>query len=219
MHNQNQPTTPYNPQVQPHATGTQPNNGHNPYEFILQADAKPPKEPTSFVKRLLIAVGGIFLLFALLAVGLSIFLPDKGASEGVVAIAEQQQALSTVAGSIATTANADSVKAYALNTQLTLQTDQKALTSYITSSGTKLDEKKLAASSDSDATAKLDVAKNSPSYNTTAREVLNSALTAYALSLKKTYQETSDPEGKAVLQQAFTNVATLLEQGKLAPTQ
>lgn len=212
MHNQNQPKAQYNPQTQPYATGTQPNNGHNPYEFILQADTKPPQPPASFAKRLLLVVGGIFLLFMLLALALSFLLPKKGASEGVVAIAEEQQAIVALATSVATDAQSDTLKAFALNTQLVLQSDQKELTGYIKASGSKLDEKRLVNSSDAKATAKLETAKDTPNYDSTGREVLGSALEAYAGNLKTTYSQSKNQKEKAILQTAFANAGVLLEQ-------
>lgn len=188
------------------------NGGHNPYEFILNADGKPPKPPTSLASRLLLVVGGIFLLFVIIALALTMFLGKQGPSDKEMLIISEQQTVIDVASSVASTTKSDSLKALALNTQLSLQTDQKNISNLLVESGAKIDQKQIDSAVDSEPTAKLTAAKGSSTYDNMAKTILDDALTDYVAKVKIAYQQSDDPDKKQLLSDAYTNANILLEQ-------
>ncbi|MDQ5963366.1 MAG: hypothetical protein QG629_448 [Patescibacteria group bacterium] len=169
MNDQNQPGYQHNPNIQPYTTGAQPNNGHNPYEFIMQANAKPPKAGPSFAVRLMVVVGGIFLLFVGIAVALSLINGGQDDTERFTAVAKEQQQIVLLATTVTQNAKSDSAKAFALNTQLSLQTSLAQTQDFMKKNEMKLDDKALSQTSNKDATDALASAKESQDYDTQAR--------------------------------------------------
>lgn len=182
----------------------------------MQANAKPPKAGPSFVVRLLIVLGGIFLLFAIIGVVLSLLGGGKGDQEQFSVIASEQQSLSALSSSAVQGATSESAKAFALNVQLTMQTNLNQTKAYMSSAGIKLDEKQLAAATDQKSLQELDAAKETTNYDQTARDVLERALISHATTLKTAYNAAEDVQTKQLLSQAFQTTGSLIEQNKAA---
>lgn len=205
-----QPYAPVPPQYTP---GTQLDNGHNPYEFIMQADAKHQKHGGDlFIRKLLIIVGSVAAFFIVAAILLSALVPNNNPTDKMYTIATEQQAIATVAATAANQATSESAKAIALNTQLAMQTAANDTLKYVQDNGGKAD-KSFAKLDDANAEAQLKAVVESPAtYNATVHKVLSDLLSKHITNLKTTYDATKNQNARQVLSQAFVTANKLVEQ-------
>lgn len=190
-------------------------NGHNPYEFILNPDASHHKAPVgnSLVGRMLAIVGVVVALTIIGAVAYKLFLPKDNSTQQITAIAQEQQELVRVASFVASHAGSTNLVNFAVNTQMSVSTNQQAAIAYAATRGVKLESKVLILKQDA-ATDKLFAsAISTNTFDTTAAQTLNTQLSTYQANLKRAYSVTSGKKAQAVLQSSYDTAATLATQG------
>jgi hypothetical protein len=202
----------------------QPNPlGHNPYDFILN----PPKPATqhplgglpipkigrhSLLFQVSILVGGAAIVMIVIAVIVSALAGSKINTADLTDLAAQQTELIRVAnlgsGIVTQSSNQD----LAINTQLTIQTDNSALVSFMATQGMNLSPKQLAADQSAQTTLQLQNAQANSTSDTVFAQVMQSEIQSYMSSLRKDDNEATDRTLKQLLGNDYTQAALLLKQ-------
>lgn len=191
--------------------------GHNPYEFIFNADAqkKAPVTGGSLVKRILLVVVGLAILAVLFVVVSSLLSAGSADSKALLkTVAQQQQELIK----LGTAGNQYIVEQSVKNTSSTLlfsvSTDQQKLLQYASSHGVAIDPKELNLLQDADTTKLLENAKATSTYDTTWKQTARAQLLNYSANIDKLYNQASNEDLKKLLKTSYSNAQLLSSQLK-----
>lgn len=211
--NPNQP--PLKTQVRPLPKAPPEPLTGSPYDFIMDSSAK-PKRSVSFNfgsgKLVGIAVGGVLLVITLVVI-FSLF-SGNSSNPAIVAVAQQQAEISRVASLQIDNVEEGSIHDFALNTALSMQSDQANLLSYASAHGATISDKMIALGTNSQTDAALENASASGTLDTTLRSTLQTDLQQYQQTVQQAYTSVSNPEAKKLLESFYTNAGLLLEQSK-----
>jgi len=191
-------------------------NPANPYEFILNPDAKQHhKVPMgdTVLKRVMVIVGVLVALTIVGTVVAKLLVPKDTSPGQVTIVAEEQQELVRVATYVAVHASGTELVNFAINTQMSVSTNKQAAVDYLTTRGTKLDDKVLASKQDAATDKLFTAALSSNTFDSTATQTLNTQLTTYQADLKKAYTATTGKKARALLQDSYDAAVTLAAQG------
>jgi len=206
-----------NPQ-QPYNQPPAPSENTGQYEFILggnQASTGGFRSPGDKKKMLLIFGGGVIITIGLIWIILSLVLGGGGkATAPYVTIIQQQAEMIRITQSATSQVNltTQDAKNFAVNTQSTLGTDQKAFIDLLAKNGTKLGDKTLAFLQSSSTDNALSAAKSSGTYDATYVSTMQTQLKGYQTTLQQTYQKAKGTTEKDLLKKSYDNAVLLLEQ-------
>lgn len=204
-----QPQQPGQPPQQP---APPPNN----YDFIMNPGDSPKKTPlggSSMATRILVVVGGLFLLIIVAAVFMS-FIGGAGKSfdnAAMLTVAQDQTELQRLSDLGVQESVEQTNKNFSATTKLGIKSDQSTLLSFLAQNGYTIDPKQLPLKQDAAATTQLENAKSASKFDSTYETVMKRALQAYQTDLRTAY-EGSEGEAKQVLNTAYENVTLLLTQ-------
>lgn len=205
------------PPAAPTSPAPNPSNAapHNPYEFILNPEKKHHAAPASdsVMKRVLIIVGFLVVLAIIAAVAVKLLAPKDTSTQQIATIAQDQQEIVRVATYVASHAKSTELVNFAVNTELSVGTNQKAAIDYATTRGVKLDDKTLALKTDATTDKTFSSALSSNTFDATAAQTLNTQLSTYQLNLKKAYAASSGKKARAILQASYDASVLLAAQG------
>lgn len=185
----------------------------NPYEFILGNQA--PKRSLlggSLLQRVLVIVGGLVVLTIIGAVALSLFAPKSSAQTTFVGLVQEQQEIIRVTTDMMQYASSSDLKNAATTTNLSVTSDQKQFTTYLTANKVKLTQKELALKTDPANTKLLANAKATSTYDTTATKLLQSVLASYQTDLKTARLSIKGVKSGALLDKATSTDVLLITQ-------
>jgi hypothetical protein len=196
-------------------------SGSNPYDFIVNPNAGPSRRrvpgSNSVVLRLLLVLGGIFLLFIAFVVGKNLLLVDSTNTPLLISAASQQQELIHLSGKAVLVTTIDSTtKNSALTSQLTLTSQQQQLLVYLKANGHKVAPKQLSTQISLATDQQLTASLAASTYDATFRQIMTTKLTTYKQTLQQAYAKTSGAVGKALLNKDYDSAQLLLQQ--LSPT-
>jgi hypothetical protein len=206
-----------NQQLPPAPPPMMPTGPANPYDF-LQNNPVPKKSllpgGNSKIGRLIIA---LVIFVVLVIVGIIVMnilsAPNRALVNDMVLAAQQQNELIRVADIGIKDAVSPDTKNLAINTKLTLETDQRKLKAVVDKSK-NLDEKTLALGRD-DATDKtLTSAKQTNSFDEVFTKLLQKELQEYQLTLKRVHDNASNQTTKQVFAEQYSHAKLLLETVK-----
>ncbi|HET9173967.1 MAG TPA: hypothetical protein VFN56_01655 [Candidatus Saccharimonadales bacterium] len=223
-----QPTLPASAQPLPATppTVTQPplpsGNAATPnYDFILN-----PQKPTrsgvlgglnfatsSTPKRVLFVAVGIVVLFMAFTVIKGAFSGGNNALPALVGIVQDQQALLNIAASGTQHVTAQNLKNSAYTAQLSLQSDQSQLLTYLKQAdGRKVGVKEANLKVSAAITNQLNSALASSTFDSTYSSTMQTQLKAYQQDLQQTYLQEKGPHGRALLSAFYDESNLLLKQ-------
>jgi hypothetical protein len=191
-----------------------PPKGQNPYDFITNPQKSPKRRfsgGNSFVTRLFMVVGGGVLLIIIISVAVSLLgRSGQGNTNALKNLVAEQEELVRVASIGSGQAQDASVRARALTTELSTETQQQSLINYLEKLGIKVSKEELAAQKDSNTDSELESAASSNRFDDTFSATLTELLNKYAANLQDVYNSTSNEETKLVLSDSYSSTATLL---------
>lgn len=191
--------------------------GHNPYEFIVNAEAKKKSlglpGGNSFFGRLAIIVGGVILLMIIAGVVLSALGP-KSPTASLTAIAQRQQEIVRIASSAVGNASSQDAKNFAVNVEAVVASSQSQIVGYLTSHGTKVDGKVLALDHSAQTDALLTNAQTTNTYDKAVVENLSSQIGTYQQLIQTTFKQASSKQLKQILQHSYADTGVLAAQAK-----
>ena len=200
------------------AAATPPNNGHNPYEFIIAPPTKAKHFGLNFgasqnsaFKRLLVVAGAAILILILGAI-ITSFLPKSSSIQNLTAIAQEQQELMRVAAQGETQAASETARGLAYTVDLSIGTSQTQILNYLTKHKTKLSTKELSLKQNKNTDATLTAALANSTYDSTFDTVIAGQLRTYLSDLRKAYNATNKTDLKQILNKSYTSGALLLNQ-------
>ena len=193
-----------------------PNNGHNPYEFIIAPPVKSTRLgfgglQNSATKRLLV-VAGVAILIIILGIIITSFLPKSSSTQSLTAIAQEQQELMRVAAQGETQAASETTRGLAYTIDLSIGTDQTQVLAYLTKHNTKLSVKQLSLTQDKSTDATLTAAQASSTFDSAFEKVMASQLQTYLSDLQKAYNSTSKTDVKQLLSTSYSAGKSLLNE-------
>lgn len=191
------------------------NGQSNPYEFIF---AEKPIEKKGFfdgaslLKRILVIIGGLAVLTIIVVLATSLFSSKDTINSRLFTIAQEQQEIIRVAGVGSAKVTGTDARNFALNTELSLTTDQSATLTYIKAHKGKVDEKLLGAKADADTDKTLETAATNNTYDATLVQTLHSQLVTYRTNLNTTYQQISGKNARALLADSYKAADLLIAE-------
>ena len=209
------PGTPAQPD-QPLLPPTPAAPPHDPYGFIMDTQHQPKRKlqvnSNSLKTRLLMVVGiGMFVVIAAIVV-MSILTGQKEKSAVLLtSLAAEQQEIARIADLGLKDAKDPSVKAYAGITKLSIITQQTKLITYLGSKNVKIIPATLISKQDKSTDSEFTAAKANNQFDEVLTATLKKSLTAYASSLKTSYQSASNPTSKKLLTDSYTSTDYLLK--------
>jgi hypothetical protein len=189
----------------------------NNYDFIMNPQ-KAPKPKLSggvagnpFILKLIFVVGGAVAVMIVVAVAINLFFNKKGNVESLVAITQTEQELvrlSTQGGG----ATGQTVKNAAINTQLSLRTQQKSWQAFLGKRGRDVPQKELDLKKNETTDKTLRAAKQTSTFDSAYTTIMRSQLETYAGDLKAAYITATTNQEKLLLDTHYQQVGLLLKQ-------
>lgn len=190
----------------------QPNN----YDFIMNP-ATPSRPPllggNALLKRLLIVLGGLFILAIIAAVLAQVLGGGSGGfnKTAMLGIAQDQTQIIHLATDGVDNSTTAANKNFSISAQLSITSQQTDFLKYTASHGLKPKAKALALKQNADVDTQLTSAKSSSTYDSTYSTVMKDALNTYKTDLTSAYDK-ADSQGKAILKANFDAANLLLTQ-------
>ena len=195
-----------------------PNSPQNPYDFIVNPGTIPKKSTLGSANKavkLLLIVGGVGVLLIVVGLVTTSLLPKGTSSGNLLGIAQQQQEIVRIAVLCEQQAANEATKGFCYTTELSVNSSQSKLVSYMTDQGTKVDVKLLALKKDPATDKILDAAKASSTFDSTLKKVLVAELETYLSDVQDVYKSTKNQKLKEVLRLNFDSGKVLYDQAKL----
>lgn len=203
------------PSPAPPAYPTVPQTSNGQYDFIMDAGGNPGGASSSMTKRILIVAGGALLL--IIVAWIFMATAFKGASldtASLITITQQQNELSRISADATKNAEAATTINFAANTELSLESSQSNILSFMKKNGKKVDNKTLLLTKSTKTDTQLAEAKASGTYDAVYLEIAQSQLTHYSQSLKSAFNNASGSTERQLLSNAYSQAQLLLEQSK-----
>ncbi len=194
----------------------QPNQPHTDYDFIMNPGNGAKKVPlggNSMASRIMVVVGGLFLLIIIASIAIS-FLGNTGKAfnEGaMLGAAQSQSELSRLGALGAQDGVSQSTKNFSLTLKLGMQSEQQKLLAYLATEGFEPDPKELLLKQDVQVDSQLADAKSSSTFDATYKTTMQRELKSYQTDLTAAY-EGANEAAKKVLSENFKVANLLLTQ-------
>ena len=208
------------PPTEPEPVGDQPPATFNPdqaYDFInepLQDQNSRSILPSNSSLPMRIAIFGGGLVILLIAfVVIKGFLGGGGSSVALTTVAQDQEAIIHLTDNAQQQTDlSDANKNFSATASLSLSSSQSDLITYMTKNGTKVKSKELGIKISKTTDAQLVSAASAATYNETYKSVMHTKISSYMNDLKLAFQETSGPNGQALLNSQYEQAKLLLIQ-------
>lgn len=201
--------------MEPQPGSTTPDNT-NSYDFIVNPEKQKKagglalgKDP--FITKIIVIVGGAVVLMVIAGVIVSLLFSNKTNTSTFVALAERQQEIVRVSA-LGSDATSQDVKDAAVNTQVSIQSDQNKLLAYLKAHNRTLAAADLALKKDAATDNKLKQAKADSTFDTTYAGIMQKLLTTYASELKAAYDGKPNSTQRQILALQYQDVQLLLKQ-------
>lgn len=197
--------------------------GHNPYDFILNPPKPTNQHPLgglplpkiggrSILLQIAVLVGGAVIVMVVIGVVVSALTGNKLNTTDLINLAAEQIEITNIAQTGGGMATQASNQQLAINTQLTVETDNRALLDFLAEQGIKVTSKELAADQNLATTEQLQSAQSNSTVDIVFAQIMQSQLQAYSSNIKKDYAEASNSTLKKLLDTDYTQAKLLLEQ-------
>jgi len=196
-------------------------NGHNPYEFIINPNTAPAKSGgllsgllgDKFIRNAILAVAGLAVLVIGAAIAISALAP-KGSVPGMTSIAERQQELIRVSTAAVQQAGSSDTKNFVTNLELDVTSDQQQILGYLGAHGTKINSKVLGLDQSAQTDTQLADAATANNYDSAVVQNLTGQLQTYKNLAQSTYNQTTNHDARTLLQHMLNHADLLLKQAQ-----
>lgn len=106
------------------------------------------------------------------------------------------------------------LKNFAINTNLTVTSDKQRFTGVLGQNGISFKDKELALGQNPETTQALETAKAAANFDATLRDTLVDQLSAYQATLKTAFDQSGNEQIKGSINQLFSNIEPLLKQSQ-----
>lgn len=200
-----------------------PSGNFNPQQYDFITNPAKPNKPSILPipggngnkkqRILFFVLGGLVLITLLILIAALVFGNSNSNTDQLLGIGKQQTELIRIASVGEQKATGETAKSLAINTKLTITSQQTALSNYLKSNGKKkLSAKDLTGAENSDANTQLANAETNGRFDDVFIDVMNEALADYQASLKNTYSTVSGNTAKQLLSTDYEQVSILLGQ-------
>jgi hypothetical protein len=205
---------------QPYGSFPAPPTG-NPYEFITnpQKPGKPPRPglPSvsggSFVGKLVLIIGGGVGIIVVLFVVINLVFSGSTNLTTLIQVAETQQEIIRVANLAQNNGVTDeTVAGGAMNTLLTVTTQQQNTIDYLALHRQKVPAKTLALKRDAATDQRISQAKATSTLDIVFPQIMRQELTDYSTQLKTNYDGATSKSLKAMLATQYNQTQLLIKQ-------
>ena len=194
-------------------------SGHNPYDFIMSPNMHKTRSSFSlgtghtFFVRVGLILGGVVVLLIIAGIVISSLAP-KGATPGLLSIAERQQEIIRVSTEAAKQATTNDGQNLLTNVELSITSSQQRTLSLLAAHGVKPNQKVLALDQDSATDTELTNAAAAGNYDAVAAQNIVDQLQQYESLLQSTYKLATANNTKSLLRSEFNGTDLLLTQAK-----
>lgn len=214
-----QPQNPQPPYQQPPQQPPVPQQPapQGQYDFIVNPVAPPKKiklaPGNSLPMRILIVLGGLFILAIIAAVAVSVLGKSGGAGDkaAILSVAQDQTELIRLSTSGVENSTSQRNKNFSSTTKISITSSQKKLLAFASAKKIKIDPKALPAKQSSDIDTQLATAKSASTYDVVYTGVMKQQLTKYQQDLGLAYKS-AGTAGKSLLQSEYKSADLLLTQ-------
>lgn len=201
--------------MNPDQPGLPPPPPTNHYDFIINPQQQPKRSLSGisnnpFIMRLVIIIGGAVLMIVI-ALVVNLFFGSKTNVDDLVALTQNQQEIIRVS-SQSKDATDQAIKNAAINTEVSLTTQQKEWLAFLNKHGRKVEAKELALKKDAETDKKLTSAKQTSTFDEAYVAILRAQLEAYKNALDAAFAGATNQEEKDLLKKHYTGVELLLQQ-------
>lgn len=186
------------------------------YDFIMNPAPQPKRTlgGNSMVTRLLIVLGGVFVLLVVAVLFMQLLGKsgssfDKGA---MLSVAQDQTEIIRLADRGTQDAAAQSNKNFAITVELGMKTEQAELLKYLAEHGYKPKDKDLILKQSAQTDAQLDSALSSSAFDTVYAGVMKQQLQTYKQDLSAAYNRAKSDSAKTALKARYGVADMLLTQ-------
>ena len=195
---------------------------HNPYDFIMNSGAPQPKRPiplkvpaggkNGFIVKIALIVGGAIILLIAILIGSSLLSSDDTNTTDLTALAQTQSEIIRVATQGAQNGRDQATKNFAVNTNLSVSTQQLRIVNYLATKGTKLKSKELGLKESDTTTKQLAQAKATSTFDAAFLQIMQTSLDSYSSDLQKYYESSSSSAVKKLLKADYEQTQLLRSQ-------
>jgi hypothetical protein len=198
--------------------GYAPMPGGSPYDFITSAPPKPPRKSAlspgsnSIVGKLVLVGGGGIILVIVVVMVVNLLFGNKTNFTPLIGLTQSQQEIARTAQAGVQTVSDQAIAGAAINTRLTMLTQQQAMLTYLSGHKQKISPKQLSLKKDPKVDTQFMQAKATSTFDFVFTQVLRQELTDYTTSLQTAYKSAPGPEAKKLLKADFDQTQMLLKQ-------
>lgn len=198
-------------------TGMNPQE-HNPYDFIMNPAAPPPKKrlqvggPNALMIKIGLIIGAVIAAMILVTVLINLFTGGKTSTDELRLLAQTQQELIRVASTGESDARNQNVKNFAKNAQLTITSQQVKALGYLASKDVDMKEKELNLKLNAATDKQLEQAEQTSTFDNVFLQVMQQSLESYSNELQTLYGSTSNTTVKKLLKDNFDQTQLLRQQ-------
>lgn len=194
---------------------SQPSESDDPYKFIFDPNKEPARKlmPSTNTKRgriVVIGVGVIILLILFSFVGSLISNAGQAGTKDLIELTQRQQEIVRIAQIGITKSKGQDARNLAINTQLTVASDQQQLLVKLKKSNKKLSPKELGLRQNNRTDALLVQADQNNQFDVTFIKTITSQLTSYQKSINKSYDTNTGKTIRGLLKAEYNNATILI---------
>lgn len=194
------------------------NASGNNYDFIVTPGAAAPKRKfslpfggDSFITKVLFLLGGAVVLMIIVTVAINLLFGGRNNTGALVLLAQNQQEIVRVS-SLGKNASSQPVKNAAINTALSVKSQQRDWLEFLSKRGTSPKPEELNLKKDASTDSRLEAAEQTSTFDSTYTSVMRTLLEEYANELKTVYDGTSSQQQRPLLSTHYNEVQLLLKQ-------
>jgi hypothetical protein len=190
---------------------------HNPYDFIVNP-AQPKKTRllpggnNPLVKKLAVIVGCVIIVAIVLGVGASLLGGKKTNTAELFSLAQTQHEIVRVATLGVSRATDQSAKNLAINTELSVATQQQQLVDFLAKHGRGTKDKELALTQNAATDRQLMQAQQTSTFDLAFAQIMQNQIQAYASTIKHLHATSTSTSAKALLNTDYIQTQLLLSQ-------
>jgi hypothetical protein len=193
----------------------QPKPGGQSYDFIFANQPKAGRKIMPELPRPVLIIGAVLVLIILLIVFGSLLGKQKSKTTGLSDVLGQAQEITRVSQMEEAKLQDPALLSLLNTTDLTLTSDQTALSKYMSAHKYTVDKTKVSSYKNSQTDSAMDSAAQNNNLDSVYLTYLRSNLNIYAADLKAAYAGTTDAGLKKILKEAYASVQVLMATSPL----
>lgn len=195
---------------------------HNPYDFIMNPGTPQPKRPiplkvptngkNGFIVKIALIAGGAIVLLIAIMIGVSLLSSDDSNTTELTSLAQTQNEIIRVATQGGSSGRDQVTKNFAVNTNLSVSTQQLKIVNYLATKNIKLKPKELGMKESDTTTKQLTQAKATSTFDAAFLQIMQTSLDSYSNDLQKYYESSTSATVKKLLKADYEQTQLLRSQ-------